>query len=193
MAEQTPAPTANDARQAVRTLLQFAGVDPAQPVIADTPRRFVKAWQEMTAGYAMDPRQHLERVFVDESVHGLVTVEAIQFASLCEHHLLPVYGTATVGYLPAEGRLLGLSKLPRLVEVFARRLQLQERLGRQIAETIHQDLPALGAGVVIRATHSCMTVRGVNQHQAITTTVSLAGALEYGAHRAEFLAVARDG
>ncbi|MDF5756639.1 GTP cyclohydrolase I [Spongiactinospora sp. TRM90649] len=192
MVDHDPAPTADDARQAVRTLLRFSGIDPHRPVIEDTPARFVRAWQEMTAGYAMDPAEHLERVFTDEHTHGLVSVEAIRFASLCEHHLLPVYGTATVGYLPAEGRLLGLSKLPRLVQVFARRLQLQERLGRQIAETIHRGLPALGAGVVIRATHSCMTVRGVNQHEAVTTTVSLAGTLEYGAHRSEFLAVARD-
>ncbi|TMR97552.1 GTP cyclohydrolase I [Nonomuraea basaltis] len=181
------APTLNDAHQAVETLLRFVGVDPTRPVIEDTPARVVRAWREMTAGYAMDPHVQLDRVFVDERARGLVVVERIRFASLCEHHLLPFHGTATVGYLPKDGRLLGLSKLPRLVEVFARRLQLQERFGRQVADAIHEGLPALGAGVVIRASHSCMTVRGVNQDQTVTTTVSLVGALDAEPHRGEFL------
>ena len=164
-----------DACDAVRTLLRFAGYDPDQPVIRDTPGRVARALADMTAGQRDDPQVYLDRVFPEQGADGMVVVSSIRFASLCEHHMLPFFGTATVGYLPRDGRLLGLSKLPRLVHVFARRLQLQERLTDQIARTIHEDLPADGAACLIAATHTCVGVRGVTQPHAVTVTRSFAG------------------
>ncbi|TCO47315.1 GTP cyclohydrolase I [Actinocrispum wychmicini] len=164
-----------DACVAVRTLLRFAGYDPDQPVIRDTPDRVARALADMTAGYREDPRVYLERVFPEQGADGMVVVSGIRFASLCEHHMLPFSGTATVGYVPRDGRLLGLSKLPRLVGVFARRLQVQERLTAQIARTIHEDLPAEGAACVVSATHTCVSVRGVTQPHAVTMTRAWAG------------------
>jgi len=168
-------------------LLQALGEDVKRDGLIDTPRRVVKALKEMTVGYAIEPTTLLKTVF-DERYDEMVVVKDIPFWSLCEHHLLPFHGTATVGYLP-HGRVVGLSKIPRLVHAFARRLQVQERLTQQIAETLMDGLVPLGAGCIITARHTCMASRGVGIDAPMVTSCLL-GALREGA-RAEFLAMGR--
>ena len=173
------------AEKAVTTLLRFIGEDPQRDGLADTPARVVKAWREMTAGYEEDPAEILSRTF-DETSDEMIILRGISFYSTCEHHLLPFYGEAQVGYLP--GRVVGISKLARLVNCFARRLQIQERMTRQIAEAIEQHLDAKGVGVVLRAHHLCMGCRGVKQEQTEMVTSSMLGKLRNDAStRAEFL------
>lgn len=175
---------------AVRRLLQHIGEDPNREGLLDTPKRVVKAMAEMTVGYHDDPAAILSTVF-EEQHDQMVVLEGIEFTSLCEHHLLPFVGTATVGYIPA-GRVVGLSKLARIVECFARRLQVQERMTDQIAGAIQQELEPRGVGVVIRAHHSCMGCRGVRKPAALMTTSSLAGLIKDDpAARAEFLSFSR--
>jgi GTP cyclohydrolase IA len=177
-------PTA-DAEEAVATLLRFIGEEPERDGLRDTPARVVKAWREMTAGYAEDPAEILARTF-DESSDELVILRGISFYSTCEHHLLPFYGQAVVGYLP--GKVVGISKLARLVECFAKRLQVQERMTRQIAEAVETHLEARGVGVVLRAHHLCMGCRGVRQEETEMVTSSMLGTLRTDAtSRAEFL------
>lgn len=173
------------AEKAVVTLLRFIGEDPARDGLVDTPSRVVKAWREMTAGYDEDPAEILSRTF-DETSDEMIVLRGISFYSTCEHHMLPFYGEAQVGYLP--GRVVGISKLARLVNCFARRLQIQERMTRQIAEAIETHLEAKGVGVVIRAHHLCMGCRGVKQEETEMVTSSLLGRLRNDASsRAEFL------
>ena len=181
-------PTA-DAEEAVATLLRFIGEEPERDGLRDTPARVVKAWREMTAGYAEDPAEILARTF-DESSDELVILRGISFYSTCEHHLLPFYGQAVVGYLP--GKVVGISKLARLVECFAKRLQVQERMTRQIAEAVETHLEARGVGVVLRAHHLCMGCRGVRQEETEMVTSSMLGTLRTDAtSRAEFLKLCR--
>jgi GTP cyclohydrolase I len=173
----------------VATLLRFIGEEPERDGLRDTPARVVKAWREMTAGYAEDPAEILARTF-DESSDELVILRGISFYSTCEHHLLPFYGQAVVGYLP--GKVVGISKLARLVECFAKRLQVQERMTRQIAEAVEQHLEARGVGVVLRAHHLCMGCRGVRQEETEMVTSSMLGTLRTDAtSRAEFLRLCR--
>lgn len=173
------------AEDAVATLLRFIGEEPERNGLRDTPARVVKAWREMTAGYAEDPGEILARTF-DESSDELVILRGISFYSTCEHHLLPFYGQAVVGYLP--GKVVGISKLARLVECFAKRLQVQERMTRQIAEAVETHLEARGVGVVLRAHHLCMGCRGVRQEETEMVTSSMLGTLRTDAtSRAEFL------
>jgi GTP cyclohydrolase IA len=173
------------AEQAVATLLRFIGEEPERDGLRDTPARVVKAWREMTAGYAEDPAEILSRTF-DESSDELVILRGISFYSTCEHHLLPFYGQAVVGYLP--GKVVGISKLARLVECFAKRLQVQERMTRQIADAVETHLEARGVGVVLRAQHLCMGCRGVRQEETEMVTSSMLGTLRTDAtSRAEFL------
>ena len=181
-------PTA-DAEEAVATLLRFMGEEPERDGLRDTPARVVKAWREMTAGYAEDPAEILSRTF-DESSDELVILRGISFYSTCEHHLLPFYGQAVVGYLP--GKVVGISKLARLVECFAKRLQVQERMTRQIAEAVEAHLEARGVGVVLRAHHLCMGCRGVRQEETEMVTSAMLGTLRTDAtSRAEFLRLCR--
>ena len=181
-------PTA-DAEEAVATLLRFIGEEPERDGLRDTPARVVKAWREMTAGYAEDPAEILSRTF-DESSDELVILRGISFYSTCEHHLLPFYGQAVVGYLP--GKVVGISKLARLVECFAKRLQVQERMTRQIADAVETHLEARGVGVVLRAHHLCMGCRGVRQEETEMVTSSMLGTLRTDAtSRAEFLKLCR--
>ena len=176
---------AAEAEEAVATLLRFIGEEPERDGLRDTPARVVKAWREMTAGYAEDPAEILARTF-DESSDELVILRGISFYSTCEHHLLPFYGQAVVGYLP--GKVVGISKLARLVECFAKRLQVQERMTRQIAEAVETHLEARGVGVVLRAHHLCMGCRGVRQEETEMVTSSMLGTLRSDpASRAEFL------
>ena len=173
------------AEKAVTTLLRFIGEDPARDGLADTPARVVKAWREITAGYDEDPAEILARTF-EETSDEMIILRGISFYSTCEHHLLPFYGEAQVGYLP--GRVVGISKLARLVNCFARRLQIQERMTRQIAEAIEEHLEAKGVGVILRAHHLCMGCRGVKQEETEMVTSAMLGKLRNDpTTRAEFL------
>lgn len=171
-------------------LLQFVGEDPERGGLRDTPRRVVKAWQHWCSGYNVHPEDVL-KVFSDgaERCDEMVVVEHIPIYSHCEHHLAPIFGHATIGYVP-DKRIVGLSKLNRLAEVFARRLQVQERMTNQIADALMEHLKPLGCGVVIRARHMCMESRGVKQN-SLTTTSALRGVFTDGTVRAEFLSLTR--
>jgi len=185
-------PTAEEAEMAVRTLIRWAGDDPDREGLLDTPGRVARSYRELFAGYDVDPRAYLERTF--EEVGGydeLVVLRDIRFVSFCEHHMLPVVGRAHVGYLPRE-RVVGISKLARVVRGFARRLQIQEKMTAEIAETIQEVLNPFGVGVVVEAEHSCMTLRGVNAPGALLTTSRLVGVVRDDPRtRQEFLRLTR--
>lgn len=164
---------------AVRRLLQYIGEDPDRDGLLDTPRRVVAAWGELTAGYRLDPADVLSVQFAQDTIPytGIVVLRSIPFASLCEHHILPFTGTADVAYVPGEsGRIVGLSKLARLVDVYARRLQVQERLTVQIVEALVTHLEPTAAACVIRADHMCMSMRGVCKTAGGMVTSELRGA-----------------
>jgi GTP cyclohydrolase I len=176
------------AENAVRELLRSIGEDPNREGLLDTPKRYAKALMEMTVGYEMDPGKILERVF-SEDCDQVVVLKGIQFTSMCEHHLLPFVGVADVAYLPGDQRgVVGLSKLARLVECFARRLQIQERMTRQIADALVEHLEPRGVAVILKAKHSCMSCRGVLQHDSEMITSSMLGMFRDNAEaRAELL------
>jgi GTP cyclohydrolase IA len=174
---------------ATRDLLIGVGEDPSRDGLLDTPSRVRKSIELLTEGYRLDPRDVVGEALFDVEYDELVLVRDIELYSLCEHHLLPFFGKAHVGYLP-RGKVVGLSKIPRLLDVFARRLQVQERLTRQIAECIQEVLDPAGVGVVIEASHLCMMMRGVEKQQSTTRTSTLLGALrDDDRTRAEFLAL----
>jgi GTP cyclohydrolase I len=176
-----------------RRLLSHIGENPDRQGLKDTPQRVDKAWQHWTSGYAQDPAEIL-KVFEDgaEQYNELILVRGIPVYSHCEHHLAPFFGWATVGYTP-KGRIVGLSKLTRLVDCFAKRLQVQERLTMQIAESFMQHVQPLSVGVVIRCRHMCMESRGIRSPGQETVTSALLGELQTNlALRTEFLALARD-
>lgn len=175
---------------AVTRLIEFVGEDPARPGLEQTPARVVKALAEMCDGYEQDPAVILSACF-QSSYDEMVLVRDIEFTSLCEHHLLPFTGTCTIGYIPKAQGVVGLSKLARLVECFARRLQIQERLTEDIALALVKHLEPVGVGVVISAEHSCMSCRGVRKRAPMVTS-SMHGAMrDKPEARAEFLALAR--
>jgi GTP cyclohydrolase I len=184
--------TQADAEAAVRVLIQWAGDDPDREGLVDTPARVARSYSELFAGYEADPRAYMERTF--EEVGGydeLVVLRDIPVVSFCEHHMLPVLGRAHVGYLPTN-RVVGISKLARVVQGYARRLQIQEKLTADIAGAIDGVLKPKGVGVVIEAQHSCMTLRGVNTPGASLTTSHLTGVIRDDARtRQEFLRLAR--
>ena len=164
------APTRCAIEEAIRTLILAAGDDPGREGLRETPARVATAYQEWFAGYRIDPRRLLERVFTEvDDYDGVVLLRSIPLRSTCEHHMAPITGVAHVGYLPA-GRVVGISKLSRLVDAYARRLQLQERLTGQIATAIDEALEPRGVAVIVEASHGCMTTRGVNQHGASMVT-----------------------
>jgi GTP cyclohydrolase IA len=172
-------------------LLQSIGEDVTREGLVETPGRVVRAWAEWASGYNVDPSSVL-KTFHDGATNELVIVHNIPVVSKCEHHLADITGLAHVGYIP-NGRIVGLSKLPRLVDVFARRLQVQERITGQIADALMEHLRPLGAGVLIRASHACMSGRGVKIHGSVTTTSAMRGVLfDKPEARAEFLALCRD-
>jgi GTP cyclohydrolase I len=187
-----PTVTQADAEAAVRTLILWAGDDPDREGLSETPARVARSYRELFAGYEGDPRAYLERTF--EEVGGydeLVVLSDIRVVSFCEHHMLPVLGRAHVGYLPTN-RVVGISKLARVVQGFARRLQIQEKLTADIAGAIDDVLKPKGVGVMIEAEHSCMTLRGVNTPGAKLTTSRLTGVIRDDARtRQEFLRLAR--
>jgi GTP cyclohydrolase I len=175
-------------QDAVRTLLSGIGENPTRPGLLDTPRRVVDMYREMTSGYQQDPATILARMF-DDTSDEMVVLEGIEFTSLCEHHLLPFVGTATVGYVP-DKQVVGISKLARLVECYARRLQVQERMTKQIADAIMEHLKPQGAAVLVKARHSCMGCRGVRKPSALMTTSALRGVfMTNQSARAEFLSL----
>ena len=183
-----PKPTRSEAEEAVRTLIRWAGDDPGREGLKDTPVRVVRAYEEWFSGYAEEPGALLQRTF--EEVGGydeIVILRDIAFHSYCEHHMAPISGKAHIGYLP-NNRVVGISKLARLVNAFARRLQVQERLTAEIADTLDAVLQPHGVGVVIQATHQCMTTRGVHMHGASMVTSRMLGAFRTNpATRHEFL------
>ncbi len=168
-------PTQQQAEDAVRTLLAWAGDNPDREGLLDTPRRVTKAFREYYAGYDQDPADILDRVFSDvDGYDDMVTLRDIQFTSHCEHHMAPFYGRAHVAYLP-NGGVVGISKIARVVDVYARRLQTQETMTSQIAKAIHQHLDARGCAVMVEAVHTCMSSRGVQKHDVATLTTQFVG------------------
>ena len=172
----------------MRTLLRWAGDDPAREGLRDTPSRVVRAYGDWFSGYLNDPSDYLRRTF--EEVAGydeMIVLRGIEFESHCEHHMAPIVGRAHVGYLPTD-KVVGISKLARVVEGYARRLQVQEKLTAQIAGCIHDVLKPRGVGVVIDASHECMTTRGVHKRGVMMVTSKMLGAFREDARtRAEFL------
>ena len=177
---------------AVREILLALGEDPDREGLIRTPARVALAYAELFSGLREDPRQHLGVTF-DERHHELVMLRDIPFASVCEHHLLPFTGRAHIGYIP-EGRVVGLSKLARLVEGYARRPQVQERLTSEIADALMEELRPDGCGVVIEAVHTCMTIRGIQKPGATMITSAVRGGFRRRPEtRAEFFAIVRGG
>lgn len=186
-------PSRDEAEAAVRTLIRWAGENPDREGLLDTPARVVRSYSELFSGYETDPREYLERVF--EEVGGydeLIVLRNIRVVSFCEHHMLPVTGYAHVGYLPSK-RVVGISKLARVVQGYARRLQIQEKLTADVAKAIAEVLKPRGVGVVIQAEHSCMTIRGVNNPGSVLSTSHLIGAVRNDPKtREEFLRLTSD-
>jgi GTP cyclohydrolase I len=174
-----------------RELLVRLGEDPDREGLVRTPERFSKAYQYLTKGYREDPAEILNGALFSVDYDEMVIVKDIEMFSLCEHHMLPFFGKVHIAYIP-KGKVLGLSKLPRLVEVFARRLQVQERLTVEIAESIQNAIHPLGVGVVIEARHLCMMMRGVEKQHSATVTSSMIGAFRAQQTRQEFLSLIRD-
>ncbi|MBK8974327.1 MAG: GTP cyclohydrolase I FolE [Planctomycetes bacterium] len=186
----TRRPSRDEAEAAVRTLIAWAGDDPRREGVRDTPARVVRAYEEFFRGYRQDPEEILARTFEEiEGYDEMVTVRDIRLESHCEHHMVPFIGKAHVAYLPNH-RVVGLSKLARLVQVYAKRLQIQEKLTVQIADAIDRVLAPKGVAVVIEAEHFCMTTRGVREPGALTVTSRMTGAFrDDPATRREFLAM----
>ena len=183
----------SEAVEAMATVLAYAGYDVESDGLADTPARFVRALHEMTAGEDTDPGEHLTKVFGVDDVDEMIVLRRLPLVSLCEHHLLPFFGYATVGYIPApHGGIVGISKLARVVDGYARRLQVQERLTSQIVACIDKHTNNVGVAATIEATHTCMTVRGVRKDSSVMVTSKLIGAFRNDpTARAEFLELAR--
>jgi GTP cyclohydrolase I len=176
----------------VRLILEGVGEDAERPGLQRTPRRVAEMYAELTAGMREDPNEHV-RVLPGDRHDEMVIVKDIHFASLCEHHLAPFVGKCHVAYIPKAGRIVGLSKLARLVETFARRLQVQERLTSEIADTLFDGLKPLGVMVVMEAEHTCMTIRGVKKPGAITITSAIRGGFRKDPRtRAEAMALIRE-
>ncbi len=169
-------------------MLVRLGEQPDREGLANTPERYTKALRYLTKGYSEDPEEILKDALFSVDYDEMVIVKDIEMFSLCEHHVLPFFGKVHVAYIP-KGKVLGLSKVARLVEVFARRLQVQERLTVQIAETIQKTIQPLGVGVVIEARHLCMMMRGVEKQHSATVTSSMLGAFRAQQTRQEFLAL----
>jgi GTP cyclohydrolase I len=183
-----PRPSRDDAEAAVRTLIRWAGDDPDREGLLDTPSRVISAYEDWFRGYREDPAALLNRTFSEVSGYDeMVVLRAIAFSSHCEHHLAAIIGHVHIGYLPRR-RVVGISKLARLVDAHARRLQIQERLTADIANTLMEELNPYGVGVVIKATHGCMTTRGVNKHESTMVTSRMLGVFrDNPATRQEFL------
>ena len=180
--------TRQQAEDAVRTLLRWSGDDPTREGLLDTPKRVAKAYEDWFSGYALDPDDYLARTF--EEVCGydeMIVLRDIDYESHCEHHMAPIIGKVHIGYLP-NGKVVGISKLARVVEAYARRFQVQEKMTAQIAQCIQDVLHPLGVGVVVEGTHECMTTRGIHKRGVSMVTSKMLGSFREDARtRAEFL------
>ena len=183
-------PSRDDAIEAVRTLIRWAGDDPDREGLLETPDRVVRSYDEFFSGYAEDPKEILAKTFsVVDGYDEMIVMNDIRFESHCEHHMVPIIGKAHIGYLP-DKRVVGISKLARLVDVYARRLQIQEKMTVQIADTLQEVLHPKGVGVVVEAAHQCMTTRGVHKPGAALVTSRMLGAFRTDVStRREFLAI----
>ncbi len=183
-------PSREEAEEAVRTLIRWSGDNPSREGLLGTPARFVRAWEEFFAGYDEDPVEVLQRTFQETGGYDeMVVLRDIQFFSHCEHHIVPIIGKVHVAYLPAS-RVVGISKLARVVEIFARRMQIQEKLTAEIATTINQVMQPKGVGVVVEAQHQCMTTRGVQKSEVSMVTSHMLGAFRDDSKtRREFLSL----
>jgi len=182
-------PTLAEAEAAVRTLIAFAGDDPDREGLRGTPSRVCKAYAEWFGGYAVDAEALLSKSFGETAGYDAMVIErGIRVTSHCEHHMAPIIGTAAIGYIP-QGRVVGISKLARVVQAYAQRLQIQERLTQQIATALMQHLKPLGVGVVITAQHGCMITRGCRQPNSDLVTSALFGVFREVEVRTEFLAL----
>ena len=186
----TAKPSREEAEAAIRTMLLWAGDDPDREGLKETPHRVVKAFEEWFSGYGQDPEAYMRRTFEEvEGYDNMIVLKDIRFESHCEHHLAPIIGRAHVGYLPTK-RVVGISKLARVVEAYARRLQVQEKMNAQIANTIQRVLQPRGVAVVIEATHQCMTTRGVHKTGVTMVTSTMLGDFRTNEiTRGEFLSV----
>jgi GTP cyclohydrolase I len=174
-------------KKAIEDILRKIGEDPARQGLVDTPERVEKAYRFFTSGYDIDVEELIGSALFDQSYNEMVLVKDIDLYSLCEHHLLPFFGKCHVAYIP-DGKVVGLSKIPRLVEVFSKRLQIQERLTTEIADTINKYVKPLGVAVVIEARHLCMAMRGVEQANSYAVTSSMTGVFQSDKRtRSEFL------
>ena len=185
---QDEKPSREQAEADVRTLLRWAGDDPAREGLLDTPKRVAKAYQDWFSGYAEDPADYLMRTFKEvEGYDEMIVLRDIEFESHCEHHMAPIIGKAHVGYLP-DGKVVGISKLARVGDAYARRLQVQEKMTAQIAQVIQDVLQPRGVGVVIEGAHECMTTRGVHKRGVSMVTSTMLGTFREDARtRGEFL------
>ena len=185
-----PRPSREEAERAIRTLLMWAGDDPDREGLRDTPARVARAFEDWFSGYAVDPEEFMRRTFEEvEGYDDMIILKDIRFESHCEHHLAPIIGRVHVGYLPTN-KVVGISKLARVVEAYARRLQVQEKMNAQISNTIQKVLEPKGVAVVIEATHQCMTTRGVHKTGVSMVTSSMLGEFRKNPlTRREFLSV----
>ncbi|MCE2575430.1 GTP cyclohydrolase I FolE [Komagataeibacter sp. FNDCR2] len=185
-----PRPSRMEAQEAVRTLLRWAGEDPDREGLHDTPERVIRSYDEFFSGYAEDPVDLLRRTFSEvDDYDEMVLLRDIRVESHCEHHMVPIIGVAHVAYLPRK-RVVGISKLARVVDAYARRFQIQERLTAQIANTINEELQPYGVGVVIEASHQCMTTRGVHRPGVSMVTSRMLGTFRSNSDtRREFLSI----
>ena len=182
-----------DFEKNVIEILERIGEDPQREGLLKTPYRVAKAWKYLTRGYDMDVEEVLNRAVFHEDYNEMVIVKDIDFYSLCEHHMLPFFGRCHIAYIP-DGKIVGLSKLPRIVDVFARRLQVQERMTQQIAEALQDALQPMGVAVVCEARHMCMMMRGVQKQNSVATTSEMLGAFEANSKtREEFLRLINTG
>ena len=181
----------NTAEDGVRALIKAIGEDVHREGLLDTPKRVVKAYKELTEGYNVDIKQLLSVTFDVGDVDEMVIVKDIKFVSLCEHHMLPFTGTATIAYIPLH-RVVGLSKIPRLVDAVTKRLQVQERITTQITEALDENLKTLGSACLIKAEHTCSSFRGVKKQGAVMVTSSLTGVFRNHEVRNEFLQLANN-
>lgn len=186
-------PSQAEAEAAVRTLIRWIGEDPEREGLIDTPRRVAKAYRDLFGGYDETPEEGLGRTFEEVSGYDdMVLIRDIPFHSHCEHHIVPIIGKAHVAYLP-DGKVVGLSKIVRVVDIFARRLQTQEALTAQIAQTIDQALRPLGVAVMVEAEHMCMAMRGIRKQGSMTLTSTFTGQFKDDpSNQARFVAMARD-
>jgi GTP cyclohydrolase IA len=185
-------PSFQDAEQAVRVLIRWAGDDPSREGLIDTPARVARSYREFFAGYLVDPREILARTFSEvDGYDEMVVLKDIRFESYCEHHMVPIIGRAHVAYLP-EHRVVGISKLARLVDAFSKRLQIQEKMTVQIADALNEVLEPKGVGVILEAAHQCMSTRGVHKSGAAMVTSRMLGSFRTDpSTRREFLSIVR--